>query len=122
MNIAIIDDDKLILMSLQHTLQMYGHSVFITDSVDYLGQHIIEKQIDLIISDVMMPNVESLAFLSYFKELGYKKVPVILISSLSDSILLKKMNEYGLSDFLHKPFTNEQLIKKVNYFEFKKSI
>ena len=122
MKIAIIDDDRLMLKSLQHTLEMNSHDVFITDSVDNLRSHILEEQIDLIISDVMMPDVENLAFLTNFKELGHRKLPVILISSLSDSVLTKKMSEHGLSDFLHKPFTNEQLLRKINYIALKNSL
>lgn len=119
MKIAIIDDDRLMLKSLHHTLETNGHNVFTTDKVENLRKHLLEKQIELIISDVMMPNVESLDFLNHLSELGFKKIPVILISSLSNPTLLKKMNEHGLSDFLHKPFTNEQLLRKINYIELK---
>lgn len=69
---------------------------------------------DLIILDIMMPNVDGLEICSMLKnEQITSEIPVIILSALSNSEMVKKGLEAGATDFISKPFDCIELIARV---------
>ena len=100
--ILIVDDDPI-------TLKMIGQYLFsegydIVTAID--GFNALEKikknKMDLIISDVMMPNLSGLTLLSIAKEFHHK-TPIIFISSLDHGDIISKSVGLGVDDFIVKP-------------------
>lgn len=58
----------------------------------------------LIISDVMMPEMNGVEFISQLRKIEeFKNTPVIVLTSLSDKILVEKLLKLEIIDFILKP-------------------
>lgn len=69
---------------------------------------------DLVLTDIMMPNMDGLKLLEKLKEdPSTRSIPVVVISSLSDRESVLKALKLGASDFIAKPFKPNQLIEKL---------
>src|SRR5678816_2420037 len=113
--ILIVDDDRKILDLLLDLLEVEGYEV--ATAVD--GAQAIDLALsfnpDIVVSDVIMPNVGGLELCRRLKEnprTAY--VPVLLISGLatSDEAGIEGLHA-GADDYLELPFRNEELLVKV---------
>lgn len=72
------------------------------------------QSVDLILSDWEMPNMTGAELLSTVRAMpNSEKTPFIMISSRGDRNHIVKAIELGVSDYLSKPFSAEELLKKV---------
>ena len=72
------------------------------------------QQPDLILLDVMMPDLNGFQFLSiYRKDEENAQTPVVILSSLSEEADVLKGLEIGAADYLTKPFSPQVLIAKI---------
>jgi len=70
--------------------------------------------IDLILLDVMMPNIDGFEVCKILKENPLTKhIPIIFITAKSDSIDIVNGFDLGASDYVSKPFQEEELIARV---------
>lgn len=116
MKILVVDDDVMILEAIAHNLRSEGFEVMTADD-GMKALDIIEKQeLDLIISDIMMPNLSGLSLLSLLKQFYYNKIPVILISALDQSPVILSSLGLGANDFIVKPINFEELLLRVKKF------
>lgn len=77
---------------------------------------IIEKgfQPDIIISDLMMPDIDGLTMISQIKRnKRWEQIPVIMLSTIEKSALGVDFQRVGLDDFILKPFNPKDLILKI---------
>src|SRR5690606_11534924 len=69
---------------------------------------------DLILCDWEMPEMSGLELLRWARmQEVYKKVPFVMITSRGDRSHIVEAVQEGVSDYLAKPFSNEQLAQKV---------
>jgi CheY-like chemotaxis protein len=117
MNILIIDDDKLTINALQHSLETLGHHV----SVARNGEEAIEKvssgSYDVIISDIMMPGISGLSLVNVLRSVHLCFTPIIMMSTLNNRPLLDAAFKAGANDFLNKPISTEDLANKLKKYE-----
>lgn len=72
------------------------------------------QSVDLILSDWEMPNMTGAELLSTVRAMpNSEQTPFIMISSRGDRNHIVKAIELGVSDYLSKPFSAEELLKKV---------
>ena len=105
-HILICDDDPIVHESLRLYLDNdhYTHS----DAFDGLESLNLAKEDkpDLILLDVMMPQMNGYDFLKVFNEKGWdKKVPVIVVTASDDEETFEKCRELGIKFFIRKPYT-----------------
>ncbi|MBL4578012.1 MAG: response regulator, partial [Flavobacteriales bacterium] len=82
MKILIVEDDKIMSDNLCALLKPEGYEVDVAhDGIDALKM-IIDKQPNLIITDIMMPNLSGLELLNIYKGQLFQETPVIVISSM----------------------------------------
>lgn len=116
MNILIIDDDKLMLASMSIALKSKGYSVITaTDGMEAFD--LIERgyDLDLIISDIMMPELSGITLVRLMKQRNCH-VPLILMSSLNYAgIIIQKFGLEGY-DVIVKPIDYNQLLKKIEHY------
>ena len=81
-------------------------------NVNIAKKYILEKQFDLILLDVTLPDGDGFSFYKEMKD--YINVPVIFLTAkdLEDDIV--KGLELGASDYIIKPFRNRELILRIN--------
>lgn len=117
MKILVVDDDKLILEVISHRLKNEGYEIVVTEN-GYEALGILEKQkIDLIISDIMMPDISGLGLLSLLKQFYFNRIPVIIISSLDKTDVILHSIGLGAVDFLPKPIDFKELLHLVKKYD-----
>ena len=76
---------------------------------------IVEKKPDIILLDVMMPNMDGFAFLKAMKENTSVSVPVVVCSNLSDKETQDKAFQAGAAAVLLKVnYTGRELVSKID--------
>lgn len=116
MTILLSEDDELILRTVEHHLKKQGYHVLITRN----GKEAIEileiENVDLIITDIMMPFATGIEILSAVKQMN-KKIPVIMLSSLGQEDVVLEAFNLGATDFIVKPFSPAELLVRIRRFE-----
>ncbi len=113
-NILVIDDSKLNRAIVKNTLLNYNIQVF--EAADGLeGLTVLQsKHFDLILLDIVMPNLDGFGFLEQCKQyIGDDFIPVILMTGLDDLNSKIKGLTIGADDFLLKPLNQKELIARV---------
>lgn len=82
-------------------------------ALEYLNDE-NSKGVDLIVSDVMMPNISGLELCQQLKaDLRYAHIPIILLSAKSDNRSRRAGIEAQADDYIGKPFSIELLLQKL---------
>jgi len=110
--ILAVDDEPEMLETLEEILAGAGYEVkTTTESPQAIG--IIEKDPpDLIITDLMMPELNGVDFLERIKA-HYPHIPVILLTGYASVDSAVDAMKKGASDYLSKPFFSEELLMRV---------
>ena len=113
--ILIVDDSATIRQVVGMTLKGAGYEVMeACDGKDALKK-LDGKKINLIISDVNMPNMDGITFVKEAKKLAsYKFTPVIMLTTESQGDKKQEGKNAGATGWIVKPFTPEQLVGVVN--------
>src|SRR5690606_5850926 len=107
-NILIVDDDVHILELIQRHLQSMNYHTFKAISVKEAVSILKDTEIDLLITDLKMPEVDGFQLIQYALE-HYTSLPVLVVTgypSVNDALHIGKS---GVMDYLVKPFTREEL-------------
>jgi len=116
MKILVVDDDKMVLESIKHSLGSEGHEVLTVENGLQALDIVEHQKLDLIISDIMMPTLSGLSLLSMLKQFFFHSIPVIIISSLDKSEVILSSLGLGAEDFITKPINFEELKSRVKKF------
>ena len=112
LRILITDDSRLLRKKLREELERLGCEV--TEAVN--GKEaitcVLEKDFDGIILDIVMPVVGGIEALSFIRDVA-SDVPVVMLSSMGTPQKLMHCLKMGAIDFIHKPYTREQIIHTV---------
>jgi two-component system response regulator VicR len=112
MHILIAEDDELILRTIEYKLVKEGHDVILTRNGKDAIEKIKETDIDLVITDIMMPFASGIEILAAIKSIG-KKIPVIILSSMGQEEVVVEAFDLGASDFMVKPFSPNELTLRI---------
>ena len=109
LNILIVEDDPMVAQINQQFIKKIDDqtSVDIASNVKEAITHIENKEIDLLLLDIYMPEENGLTFLKYIREQGYK-IDAILITAATDIEEIQTAFRYGAVDYLIKPFDFER--------------
>jgi DNA-binding response OmpR family regulator len=112
--ILIIDDDHNILNILKYTL--CGYDVECVDNVIDGISRVLSWEPDLILLDLFVPdNVDSLSFIRSLKaDPLTSHIPVIFMTGASVLESVDVCFTAGGFDYIHKPFTNEEILHKIS--------
>jgi DNA-binding response OmpR family regulator len=104
--VYVADDDPAILNVIRLTLaKMEGIEVSFFDNGLELYRAIQASPPDAIISDIILPKIEGLAVCRLVKfDENYRKIPLMIISSVIDPDIDDQVKKVRADDFLKKPF------------------
>ena len=109
--ILIIEDDSSIAELQRDYLEVAGFNVSVcANSLDGL-KAIKENDVDLLILDIMLPEMDGLEILRSMKE--DKDIPVLLVSAKKEEIDKIKGLSLGADDYITKPFSPGELVARV---------
>ena len=113
--VLIVDDSATIRQVVGMTLKGAGYEVMeACDGKDALRK-LDGKKINLIISDVNMPNMDGITFVRELKKnAAYKFVPVIMLTTEGNEEKKKAGQEAGAKAWVVKPFQPAQMLAAVS--------
>jgi len=113
-NILIIEDDKHISKLINYNLKNAGYVCFIA-SCGEEGLKILNKQpIDLIILDIMLPNLDGFEVCRIIKqENKFKHIPIIMLTARGEEVDRIVGLELGADDYIVKPFSPRELVLRI---------
>ncbi len=119
--ILIVDDDEAVLQLLNTRLISVGYeTVMASDGEEGLKK--ARKELpDLILLDVMMPNLDGYQFSLLLKaDERFKKTPIIMLTSLSQHMDAITGRALGAVEYVTKPFDSVKLLETINKWLTKK--
>jgi two-component system response regulator AtoC len=109
LNILLIDDEADVRKSLSRFLQKLGHTVICaSDGMEALREF-HSNGIDLVITDIRMPEIDGLELLRRIKVIEKSPVDVIVVTGHGDTTSAVKALKYGAFDYLQKPIDVREL-------------
>ncbi len=113
--ILLVDDEELIRLTGKIMLQEMGYDVLTAEN----GKTAVEifkkkhKEIDLVIIDMIMPEMNGREAFDLMKEID-KQCKVVISSGYTDNENIDKLLKKGLSGFIKKPFRDFELARLIN--------
>lgn len=111
--VLIVEDHPDMQQFVNSLISPHHHTLLANNGVEAL--EILEKKtVDLIISDVMMPEMDGYALLQTLKDSdSYRSIPVVMLTALSDEQHKLQALTTGVDDYLTKPFSPDELLARV---------
>ncbi|HUW40705.1 MAG TPA: response regulator [Rectinemataceae bacterium] len=110
--ILIVDDSAAIRQSISFILSQEGYETFeATDGMEALTRLESIENLDLILTDVNMPNLDGISFIKRARELPkYKFTPIIVLTTESQGSKMNEGKEAGATGWIVKPFNADKLL------------
>lgn len=113
--ILIIEDEKMVNYFLETRLKKEGFSVEIALNGQEALHKVYNKGYDLILTDMMIPNISGLELIMRIKKSELNSnVPILVLSGLSSADLIVDVLAIGVNDYITKPFSIKVLMAKIN--------
>jgi DNA-binding NtrC family response regulator len=112
MNILVVDDDPIVLASCRRVLEPEGYAVFSAASVAEAVLVLKERECQLLLLDVKMPEYDGFHLLRHVRE-RWPRLPVVVMSGFPTSETVSASAEGGAISFIPKPFTPDELLQAV---------
>ena len=111
-NILVIEDNKNMRKLICATLKQNGYSTFEAEDGE-VGLDVLDTtHIDLIICDIMMPNMDGYEFTETLRD-GHCETPIIIVTAKEQLEDTKKGFSIGADDYMVKPIDFEELILRI---------
>ncbi len=111
MKILVVDDEELLVKGIRFNLQNEGYEVLTAFNGLEAVQATRSSNPDLIILDVMMPEMDGLTACSKIRE--FSNVPIILLTAKADDMDKLMGFDHGADDYLTKPFNILELKARI---------
>ena len=112
--ILIVDDEPNIVMSLEYIFKKEDFEVFIARDGAEAIEIFENNKIDIIILDIMMPNVDGFQVLKYLKaDALLSKIKVIFLSAKNKVSDIELGLQLGADKYVSKPFSTKKLVSEV---------
>jgi len=109
--ILIVDDSKTVRDVLRSTLQEAGYDVADAEGGEAALELVGESDYDLLMTDLNMPEMNGLEFISEVRKIpGRRFVPIVVLSSEEKQKNFVECVKAGASGYLQKPLDKEQIL------------
>lgn len=110
--VLVVDDSIVIRKMVEIALENENYNVITVSTGKEAFSFLDEKDPDIVILDIMLPDVNGLDILKAIK--ARKDIPVVMLSAKDTPKETSKAQELGANDFIPKPFRDEELITKIH--------
>jgi DNA-binding NtrC family response regulator len=111
--ILVIDDEQIVLASVQRILEAEGFTVDLSPSGKQGRAWALERPYDLVLSDIRMPEVGGMRVLRDIKR-AKPQLPVVIITGYATVASAVQAMKLGATDYVEKPFTPDGLLLAVH--------
>lgn len=111
--ILVAEDNRLILETVARSLSKEGYDIIKADDGKDCMDKMTGNQIDLIITDLYMPNINGLELISLLhKDINFR-TPIMVLSVAGAEENVMRAFDMGADDFMVKPFSLNELNVRV---------
>ena len=111
--ILMVDDNEMVRTMVSDLLESHGCRILVADGPRQALKLSEGKKIDLLLTDVVMPDMDGLELHKKLQE-NHQEIKVIFMSGYTDGV----MADYGVNkqviNFIQKPFAGNDLLNKIN--------
>ncbi len=113
--IIAVDDSASMRQMVSFTLKGAGHDVIeASDGVEALKLAKQQNGVDLVISDINMPNMDGIALIKELRSLpSYKFTPILMLTTESSGDKKMEGKAAGATGWIVKPFNPDQLLATI---------
>lgn len=111
MNILIVDDEILIRNVIKEYSESEGYNIFEAGDGLEAIEMVKKNNIDLVLLDVMMPNLDGFSACKEIKKI--KNIPVIILSARKEEYDKLVGFDLGIDDYITKPFSPKELMARI---------
>lgn len=105
--VVIVEDDQFLGGLISNKIKDSGADIVLINTGDGALEKIIESKPDVIILDLLLPNINGFEILKSLRSTkGFEKTPVIVLSNLSEGSDIQKAKDLGITEFLIKATVN----------------
>lgn len=113
-SILIVDDDVNVQEMLKECLLEAGYNATSVGSAITALNAIEKHHFNLLIIDIMMPDIDGISLCRSVRKIkDYERVPIIILTALSDAETMQEAMLYGAVDYIVKPFDVQALREKI---------
>ncbi|WP_261841206.1 HD domain-containing phosphohydrolase [Aliamphritea ceti] len=112
-SILLVDDDPEYLTALQRLLESTGHQIHCADSGEAGLNILSDTPMDLVISDMNMPNMSGDEFLSEVAANWPETERIGMTASVESEVTVRAINKGKVSRFLLKPWDDDEMLEAV---------
>lgn len=113
--VLVVDDSLSVRKVVQRTLEARRVQVLCAASASEAVEQIEREKPDLVVCDVIMPDRDGYQLCEFVKtHPRFARTPVLLISGIVDAVVLDKAAKVQSNDVMRKPFSAEELMRKVD--------
>ncbi|MHB8369689.1 MAG: response regulator [Leptospirales bacterium] len=111
--ILVVEDDEVALDLLAEILRRSHFHVWTAASVHAAVDLLKKTRVDLVLSDIRMPDQGGMDLLRHIRE-SHSEIPVVLLSAFGDEHLWVEALSAGAVDLIPKPFRKQEIIDVIN--------
>ena len=98
-HVLIVDDNRMNRLKLSRGVELHGHTVAVAENGREAMSMLREQRFDLVLLDIMMPEMDGYGVLKEMKEDGaLRDIPVVVISALDELNSVVKCIEMGAEE------------------------
>ncbi|MFN2147187.1 MAG: response regulator [Anaerolineales bacterium] len=113
--VLVVDDDTIFCEIMREILQAQGFRVHLAFTVEEALQIVEMLPIDLILTDVMMPDIDGLSLIRHIRSRWWTEaIPMIVVSARVMPDEVEAARRAGADAFVPKPFSIQQLLGTID--------
>lgn len=110
--LLIVDDEEAIREVISTLLEALGHDCSSVSNGRLAKEYLIQHQVDLVLSDMVMPEMDGLTLVEWLRK-AEPDIPVIMVTAMHDLSTALEAIRRGAYDYILKPFEKDQLYLSV---------
>jgi len=115
--ILVAEDSSSVRKFITFALKLVGYEVIPTEDGMMALEELPKNKIDMLITDLNMPNVDGIRLIKTIREDPmYKDLPIIILSSLSAEEDIKTGLDAGANSYLIKPFNAKRIQYEISKY------
>lgn len=112
--ILVLDDEPVIRALIKQQLGQAGYRALLADSAQHAIDLVSQQQIDLVLSDVLMPgDISGFQVIDALRATR-PSLPIVLITGAGTGEHMSSALDHGAAGFITKPFTAQELCEKIS--------
>jgi DNA-binding response OmpR family regulator len=113
--ILIVDDEPGVVVAIQFLMEQQGYNVLAANSGEDALEVIYKYNPDLAILDIMLPGISGWEVCEIVRlNPDYRNLKIVFLTARGDEAEIARGLTLGADAYITKPFSNDQLIAKVN--------